>query len=177
MLAIYPDDTNIICPLIGGGQFHNPVRVTTKSLNCEKQAVCDINDFFSKEIGCMLQYSETDPNQVAFLWIHPEGQDCSKEFQVPCIGACCFYRQESGYELQWVWLHPYWRGRGLLSEAWPKFISEFGEFDVEPPITKAMAAFLKKHGFKMTEKLKHTQSMFLRYDSFDSRWAPLESCS
>src|SRR6266566_3868210 len=40
--------------------------------------------------------------------------------------------------LMWAWLHPYERGKGVLSRAWQHFREEFGDFHLQPPVSKAM---------------------------------------
>jgi hypothetical protein len=149
-MAIRPDLVNLVMPLIEGGYFSNPIRVTTASPKALRKAVYSIACFFRREFEYdFVQYgyegSENDLEHVAWLWIHPQTQGMSSDFSVPVIGACCFRKREVGYALQWVWLHPYWRRHGLLSEAWPEFISEFGSFDCEPPLSDAMKRFLTKH--------------------------------
>ncbi|WP_212785644.1 hypothetical protein [Ferrigenium kumadai] len=76
------------------------------------------------------------------------------EFDKPvkhrCIGACGFRWYEwsdapASWSLQWVWFHPYFRGRGHLSKAWPHFIAKYGEFHVQYPVSAAMEKFLEKH--------------------------------
>ncbi|MFZ5524876.1 MAG: hypothetical protein ACOY9D_12455 [Pseudomonadota bacterium] len=75
------------------------------------------------------------------------------EFDKPvkhrCIGACGFrwYGTDApaGWSLQWAWFHPYFRGRGHLSKAWPHFISKYGKFHVQYPVSAAMEKFLKKY--------------------------------
>ncbi|MCC3407861.1 MAG: hypothetical protein JGK17_20160 [Microcoleus sp. PH2017_10_PVI_O_A] len=153
MRAIEPKTIDIVCPLISGNYLDNPIKVTTKSPKTYRKAVYLIAQFFRREFGYdFTQYGyegeETDPNSVAFLWIHPEAEGYSKEFKVPCIGACCFRLRPSGYGLQWIWLHPYLRRQGLLSDTWPEFINEFGKFSVEHPLSDAMKAFLNKHNFE-----------------------------
>ena len=86
----------------------------------------------------------------AYIWID---EDWSDKF---AVGACAFSQMrdvgESGeWELQWIWFHPYYRNKGLLSEAWPSFVSKYGEnFAIEPPISKHMISFLNKinHQYK-----------------------------
>ena len=146
MRSLEPEATDIICPLISGDDLFNPIRVTAKSKKSYRKAVYRLAQFFRREFDYdCVQYGydgdEDDPTHVAFLWVHPEAI-ISKEFKVPCIGACCFRLRQSGYALQWIWIHPYWRRHGLLSEAWSEFITEFGAFDVEPPLSDAMKAFL-----------------------------------
>ncbi|GET40077.1 hypothetical protein [Microseira wollei] len=149
MLAIRREAVDIVCPLIRGDYLFNPIEVTIKSPKSYRKAVYRIAQFFRREFDYdFAQYGyegeENDPDCVAFLWIHPEAGARGKEFQVPCIGACCFRLRQSGYALQWIWIHPYFRRQGLLSEAWTKFRDRFGEFDVDRPLSDAMKAFLNK---------------------------------
>jgi hypothetical protein len=67
------------------------------------------------------------------------------------VGACCFvpesllsfqYLCES---LFWVWLHPYYRGRGILKTHWATLRTNHGDFWVEPPLSSAMKGFLLKN--------------------------------
>jgi hypothetical protein len=86
---------------------------------------------------------DDDLDHVAFVWPHPG--TCP----VLVVGACCFRWREwtnapHGWALQWAWLHPDFRRRGLLSAAWPAFRTEFGDFHVERPLSEAMQAFLLK---------------------------------
>ncbi len=67
------------------------------------------------------------------------------------VGACCFrWREFKGIEprwaMQWMWLHPYFRGKGILSRAWDKFHELYGNFFCEPPFSPTMSAFLLKRG-------------------------------
>jgi hypothetical protein len=67
------------------------------------------------------------------------------------VGACCFRERNTAinltkYELDWIWLHPYFRSRGLLAEIWPSFKSAYGKFGFSKPITPAMQRFLNKIG-------------------------------
>ena len=66
-------------------------------------------------------------------------------------GACCFrWREPKDFEprwaMQWMWLHPYYRGTGILSRAWERFHVLHEDFMCEPPFSPAMQAFLRKRG-------------------------------
>lgn len=66
-----------------------------------------------------------------------------------CIGACEFRRMDSsdattGWSLQWVWFHPYFRRRGHLSSVWSQFKEKYGEFHVQIPLSAAMEKFIEK---------------------------------
>lgn len=66
-------------------------------------------------------------------------------------GACCFRSRD--YEdagdnvqtLDWVWIHPYLRRKGLLTRHWPTLRANHGDFAVEPPVSEAMVRFLQKN--------------------------------
>jgi hypothetical protein len=126
------------------------VRVTMQSSKSHRKAVYFFAAYFRREFGYdFVPYghdgNDTDPDHVAFLWVAPECDDSSydSEWLVPCIGACCFRRHEN-WTMQFVWLHPYFRRHGLLTNAWPQFEQEFGRFDVQPPLSDLMEAALKK---------------------------------
>lgn len=50
----------------------------------------------------------------------------------------------ASWSLPWVWLHPYERRQGHLTKAWPLLLKMFPNPYIEPPISPAMSAFLKK---------------------------------
>lgn len=65
-----------------------------------------------------------------------------------CLGACCFRWREyedidSTWALDWIWLHPFRRGKGILRKAWPLFTQKYGAFHVERPLSPAMEKFLR----------------------------------
>lgn len=61
------------------------------------------------------------------------------------------YLGESGgpprvwWDLDWVWLHPYFRRQGLLLSVWPYLTRRFGEFNITRPVSPAMQAFVDRH--------------------------------
>jgi len=66
------------------------------------------------------------------------------------IGACCFRPESYAYDvdsetLRWIWLHPYHRMKGVLTEAWPFFRASHGDFFVEPPLSPGMLHFVLRH--------------------------------
>lgn len=66
------------------------------------------------------------------------------------VGACCFRtRARKGHpcwELDWIWLAPPARRKGILTQAWDGLVRCFGQFDLCPPVSGAMQAFLRKVG-------------------------------
>ena len=124
----------------------NVMCVSSRSPMAHKRAVEAFAYYFRREFQYgFVQYdaSEYTSNQdtLAFLWTveHDVHIDIS-------VGACCFrWRDESNqWALQWIWLHPYCRRQGRLSETWIAFKNWFGDFDVEPPLSEAMKRFVDK---------------------------------
>src|SRR6266478_2778284 len=52
----------------------------------------------------------------------------------------------ASWSVPWLWLHPYERRLGLLTQAWPSLLKMFPNPHVEPPLSLAMSAFMKKVG-------------------------------
>lgn len=70
-----------------------------------------------------------------------------QETEVVCLGACCFYHEEEAWVLDWVWMHPYFRHKGVFRNAWPEFIEKYGKFKISKPYSAEMERFLKKAGW------------------------------
>lgn len=140
-------------PTLGDDYAFYPefIHVTPSSPLKLRKAVERIAYYFRREGGFdFVQYSATEDDQrrQAYLWLPKRWI----KYPRPVVGACCFrwreYTQEEpAWALQWIWLHPYQRGQGLLMDAWPYFKQEYGDFSVEPPLSGAMEGFLKKVGY------------------------------
>lgn len=118
-----------------------------KSPAGHRMAVWRISQFFRRELRYDLdQYGykgkETDPDHVAYLWVPPDTGLAG--FRVHCIGATCFRKREASMRMEWVWFHPFFRSKGLLTDAWPMFKARHGEFQCCPPLSRAMHGFLEK---------------------------------
>jgi hypothetical protein len=62
-------------------------------------------------------------------------------------GACCFRPESLAHRvhaetLRWIWLHPYCRTKGILTEIWQTLRENHGDFFVEPPLSPAMLQFV-----------------------------------
>jgi hypothetical protein len=133
--------------------------VTPLSCPVLRRAVECIAYYFRRELGYdFLQYCSLemkDDGHRAYLWADPG--TLNDEFKMTVIGACCFrwrkwrdappdFPSES-YGLQWIWLHPYQRRKGVLANSWPYFLARFDPFVPEGPHSPAMEAFLRKHHY------------------------------
>ena len=92
----------------------------------------------------------TENNFTGWLFTHRQKIYRDSIGMVKTIGGCCFrYREFSNvpprWSLAWIWLHPNYRRRGILTSNWELFKEKFGEnFYVEQPRSEAMRAFLSK---------------------------------
>jgi hypothetical protein len=84
---------------------------------------------------------EDDPDAQGFLFANEAGS---------ILGACAFRRREhdgkSWWGLQWIWICPLARRKGMLTERWLEFRKRFGDFRVEGPVSPAMEHFVVKQG-------------------------------
>ncbi|MFT6779780.1 MAG: hypothetical protein ACJAV1_003724 [Paraglaciecola sp.] len=59
------------------------------------------------------------------------------------VGAVGFIKYKNDIVvLEFCWLHPFWRNRGLLKKSWCEFSYHFGEFYISKPRTKTMQSLL-----------------------------------
>lgn len=88
-------------------------------------------------------YGHDDPHHVGLLL-----DDLTETFpHGTIVGACAFCWRDNHWALQWVWLCPKARRMGILTKWWFVFRRVFGDdFEVDEPLSDAMAAFVLKHG-------------------------------
>ncbi|MBS1828557.1 MAG: hypothetical protein JST93_24845 [Acidobacteria bacterium] len=122
-----------------------------------RRAVQQFAHYFHREMGFdFIQYELTEADDYeAFVWHEPH--DLDDNGTIGLVGACCFrtrrYKELGTLRaLQWIWLHPYRRRRGLLKNAWPYFEKRYRRFDVEGPLSPGMTAFIKKTNFPIWDK-------------------------
>jgi len=112
------------------------------SARWKRQLIADRALMFKRELKMtFIQWAmdrDRNAGRVGYLFTDNAGR---------IVGAACFIPQagERNWRLTWVWMAPSARRSGLLAAAWPRFFQEFGTFDVEPPYSDAMEAFLAKH--------------------------------
>ena len=140
-----------------------------------RKAIEKIAYFFKRELGYDFPPYHTnhaygDRRDVVFMWVGVDHigipilrRDGDTEWidggaikKAVAYGACGFlprtnHENEDSWELAWVWLHPYERKRGHLSNAWPYFLERFGLFSVGTPWSVGMQGFLRKHEYNMPE--------------------------
>lgn len=124
------------------------LKVVRKSEVLLRKEVERIAYYFRREFSYdWLQFEKTDKTPyTAYLFANEDNH-----YPHVWIGACCFRTRNYGdlsltvNALQWIWMHPYYRSKGVLKEWWSSFRREHGDFMVEPPLSPAMKLFLLKH--------------------------------
>lgn len=100
---------------------------------------------FRREMGYdFMQWDcpERDRDAHGFLFLNKTGA---------ILGACAFRLRNYGigsdrWGLQWIWIAPTYRRRGILRSHWPALRGQFGDFEIEPPVSDAMQSFTRKVG-------------------------------
>lgn len=134
-------------PRVAGKVRASPLSVLPKSSKILRQHVERFALYFLREMdtgGVQFEAAETEnsPGYVPYrAYLFHDG--------VVYFGATCFrYREWEDispcWSLDWVWLHPYFRSRKHLTQAWSEFKLELGDFVVQKPLSPAMTRFLDK---------------------------------
>lgn len=150
---------SIVLPSVRTTMIHTPVNqwpcdglynVYENSPKSIKNAVYKIAQYFRREFRYdFVQYAQeedfTEDESQIFIWTHREYTT-----NEVVIGAARFNWRKwkdapDGWALSWVWIHPFEREKGRLSNSWPIFKKKFGDFFVEPPLSNAIRHFMKKH--------------------------------
>jgi hypothetical protein len=126
--------------------------------------------YFRREFGYdFVQYSEyeDDLTHHAFLFLSTANDKYYDKPIYRILGGGCFrLRKYNGFSqfhaLQWVWIHPYMRRKGILTKAFDEFMNKFECFEVEAPLSVEMKRFLEKGGSAWKIKDKNTPSKDLR---------------
>ncbi|MGF7218634.1 hypothetical protein GGR92_004813 [Spirosoma lacussanchae] len=109
--------------------------VDIQSYQSQRKAVEAFARYFRREMHYdFLQYNYKAPAGEAYLFF----------MNVEPVGAVHFLQNESGWYLNWAWIHPYARGEGLIQKAWPSFVQRYGTFAISLPISPAMKRLLAK---------------------------------
>lgn len=84
---------------------------------------------------------DKDPDVRGIFFLNDDGA---------IIGACAFRMRkrdsDSVWALQWIWFAPRHRRQGHLARQWDRLRAEYGDFEVEHPVSPAMQSFLAKQG-------------------------------
>jgi hypothetical protein len=96
---------------------------------------------FKREFGYDMPQWEIkgyhDPKAIGYIFR-------DNDFRI--IGACCFRpheKQSKQMLLDWIWICPSERRKGVVSQHWEEFRQRFGTFLVGGPVSEAMLEFLR----------------------------------
>ncbi len=123
------------------------LKVTPTSSFHLKQQVERFAYYFGREFRYEVPFKANpeifDDPYTAYLFPSPDS--------AVWVGACGFIPeyllsfQHMGDSLFWVWIHPYYRGRGILKKHWTTLRANHGDFWVDRPLSTAMQGFLLKN--------------------------------
>jgi hypothetical protein len=125
-------------------------KLTEGSTVNERKALEQFARYFKNEFrfdNIQYEANNHDKNCIGFLFTENAMDimtDAHTSMPSRSIGGCTFVKNHHGWVLCWAWLHPYFRKKGILSRHWKTFVSEFGDFCIESPVSSSMEAFLKK---------------------------------
>ncbi|AFE07184.1 hypothetical protein COCOR_06869 [Corallococcus coralloides DSM 2259] len=129
------------------------VQVDARSPRWLRKAMYDRALHFKRELHFDFVQWDIDEKDgpdrcVGFLFASDEGATIT--------GACAFrWREDANWSpawaMQWMWLAPPYRRRGILTQHWPSFIARFGAFRLERPLSEAMREFAAKRGIPEKE--------------------------
>ena len=125
-------------------------KVTAESAEAEKKALEQFARYFKNEMHYdNVQYyaDQHDSKTVGYLFTRSAMDMCTEdhsEMPTRCLGGCTFRNIGGTWVLCWIWLHPFFRNKRLLSQHWKTLTDELGIFSIVAPLSVAMERFLKK---------------------------------
>ena len=123
------------------------LEITTTSPREQRDALEQLALYFKREFSYTgIQYcaNETGVDSVEYLgfaFVEPAYGHMAEEdpgYPTRLLGGGCFRKRGEHWFLDWVWIHPYARNKGLFSRQIPYFKSKLGQFLPEMPVSDPM---------------------------------------
>ena len=150
-LTIEVKGQNIIRPLALGKAEEFGSWVDKDSPLWQREYFVHIRRYQASECNDGFYMDDSDSsweNLVVYPFVE-HVRDDSGSYVKALVGAAGFIQDSAGEsQLEYCWIHPFFRNKGLLRSAWYEFKYKFGDFIVSQPRTKAMDAFLENVGYK-----------------------------
>jgi hypothetical protein len=110
------------------------------------QVVNRFGRYLSREQGYDFPLEWDDENGESRAYFFTSWRSLMTVTTIQPVGCAVFQKYSSAdpWQFEWAWIHPYERGRGHMTNAWPKFKEEFGDFTIQQPLSFGMKVFLTK---------------------------------
>lgn len=140
---------------VGDLDQREPTLVTSSSPRRLRTVVYTTARYFRREFGYDFPgfpHPDDRDDRLWEAWLWPASAARYASVRPLAVGACCFRRMRwdcrpgRTWTMTWIWLHPFARRRGLLTEAWDAFVERYGDFILEPPLSDAMEGFAADRG-------------------------------
>lgn len=105
-------------------------------------AICFV--YFTREIKIPVGYDYEALNPILFVELADDKR--------VVLGACDVEFAQEKPVLTWAWIHPQFRGMGMMTDALRFLDRKYGSFNVQFPISHGMRAALLKVGHPQAEK-------------------------
>ena len=144
-------DFCIDAPVVEIPSYPAVVFIDRNSEISQKNFLATIARYFKREMRFdNLQYDQSmyhNEDLTGFLFLQRAMDLVKNENHFPSrvVGGGVFVKQGDSYELDWVWLHPFFRNRKILRGHWKQFKQRFGQFSVDSPLSAHMSNFVGKH--------------------------------
>ena len=123
--------------------------ITPKSAKSARKAAETLAYYFKREFqydSIQYYHLESTGKRDRIILLTHSYHDHKAALGIICFRWRDYENAPHGLALAWLWLHPYIRRKGVLAAYWPFFRGAYGDYYVEPPISKAMGEFLAKMG-------------------------------
>ncbi|MES2671359.1 MAG: hypothetical protein V4673_13210 [Pseudomonadota bacterium] len=141
----------IIRPQKPRSGFEFDLWVTKKSAHWQRKHFVQIRRYQAIECNDGMFMTTSDDcwrDFVAYSFLEDYYDKKTDSLKCWLVGTAGFTDNDTEKVLEYCWIHPFWRGRGLLRRAWPKFSERFGPFHVSHPHSSAMRGFLTSVGYQ-----------------------------
>lgn len=121
--------------------------ITYSSAEWQRVAAVQLTRYLSLETKIRQDLSECanawQENQTAVYSI-VETVSCPKgDDRQAMVGMITFHQFDTNPILYHCYLHPFFRGKGLMKKAWLEIQKRYPRFEIEEPISAAMGRFLQ----------------------------------
>jgi hypothetical protein len=144
----YPEFLEMVQSERGGEQHTMLYPITKKTPRSARKATEILGYYFRRKFGFDFPPYQADDHgdERDRIFLLTQERDWDTDY---AVGVIAFRWRKNAdapgrLVLSWVGIHPFLRRQGILTTYWEGLRKCYGHFTVEPPLSKAMQAFLKK---------------------------------